>query len=32
VMGLLRESAKTDEALEALIEDARSAGVELSAS
>ncbi len=32
VMGLLRDSAKTDEALEALIEDARSAGVELSGS
>jgi F420-dependent oxidoreductase-like protein len=29
VMGLMRESAKTDEALESLVEDARAAGVEL---
>ena len=28
VMGLVRESARTDEALESLVEDARSAGVE----
>ena len=32
VMGLLRESAKSDEALEALIEDAQTAGVELAGS
>jgi len=29
VMGLVRACAKTDEALESLVEDARAAGVEL---
>ena len=31
VMGLVRDSATTDEALESLVEDARAAGVEFAA-